>query len=93
MALTLESRGLYERCITGNQGPPRLPIGQNTGQSQLVQTEDHVVLITQANSEVRIFSIQSGGDTPKGIRSWLGESWGRWDGDTLVVQTTNFHEQ
>jgi hypothetical protein len=93
MGLTLESRGLYERCITGNQGPPRLPIGQNTGQSQLIQTPDHVILITQANSEVRVFPLGDEPDPPERVRSWLGVSRGHWEGDTLVVETTNFHEQ
>ena len=92
-SLTLESRGLYERCIVGNQGPPRLPIGQNTGQSQLIQTPDHVVLITQANSEVRVFPLNKNSDTTEDVRSWLGVSRGHWEGDTLVVETTNFHEQ
>ncbi len=92
-SLTLESRGLYERCIVGNQGPPRLPIGQNTGQSQLIQTRDHVVLITQANSEVRVFPLNDKPNVPEDVRSWLGVSRGHWEGDTLVVETTNFHEQ
>lgn len=91
--LTLESRGLYERCITGNQGPPRLPIGQNTGQSQIVQTRDHVVLLTQANSEVRIFPLDGSSHAPPSVRSWLGDSRGHWEADTLVVETTNFHEE
>ncbi len=93
MGLTLESRGFYERCITGNQGPPRLSISQNTGQSQVVQTPDHVVLITQANSEVRIFPLQRRSNPPDGIRSWLGVSRGHWEGDTLIVETTNFDER
>ena len=92
MGMTLESRGLYERCITGNQGPPRLPIPQNTGQSQLFQTPDYVVLITQANSEIRIFPLGDTSDPPDRVRGWLGSSRGHWEGDTLVVETTNFHE-
>ncbi len=92
MGMTLESRGLYERCITGNQGPPRLPIPQNTGQSQLFQTPGYVVLITQANSEIRIFPLHDTSDPPDRVRSWLGSSRGHWEGDTLVVETTNFHE-
>ena len=88
---TIESRGFYERCIAGNQGPPRLPIPWNTGQSQIVQTPDHVVLLTQANSEVRIFPINRNPHLPDGIRNFLGDSRSHWDGDTLVVETTNFH--
>jgi hypothetical protein len=93
LGMTLESRGLYERCITGNQGPPRLPIRQNTGQSKIVQTPTHVVLMTQANSEVRVFPLNKGLlHPPDNVRSWLGSSRGSWEGDTLVVETTNFHE-
>jgi len=92
LGLTLESRGLYERCITGNQGPPRLPIRQNTGQSKIVQTSTHVVLMTQANSEVRTFPLDGSPHPPDNIRSWLGISRGHWEGDTLVVETRNFHQ-
>lgn len=98
---TLESRGLYERCIQGNQGPPRTPharggnssFGQSTGQSQIIQTPDHVILITQANSDVRVFHLDGSPHAPEAVRSYLGDSRARWDGDTLVVETTNFHEK
>ena len=89
---TLESRGLYERCIQGNQGPPRLPFLQNTGQSQIVQTRDAVILLTQANSDVRIFHLDGSPHAPENVRSWVGDSRAHWEGDTLVVETTNFHE-
>ncbi len=88
---TLESRGLYERCIQGNQGPPSIPFVQNTGQAQIIQTPDHVILITQANSDVRIFPLNNSNHAPEVIRSYLGDSRGRWENDTLVVDTTNFH--
>lgn len=87
---TLESRGLYERCIQGNQGPPRLPFLQNTGQSQIVQTPNAIVLITQANSDVRIFHLDGSPHAPESVRSYLGDSRAHWEGDTLVVETTNF---
>ncbi len=90
---TLESRGLYERCIQGNQGPPRVPFEQNTGQSQIVQTPDYVILLTQANSDVRVFHLDGSSHAPDSVRSFLGDSRARWDGDTLVVETTNFHTQ
>ncbi len=89
---TLESRGLYERCIQGNQGPPRVPFVQNTGQSQIVQTPDYVILMTQANSDVRIFHLDGSPHAPDSVRSYLGDSRAHWEGDTLVIETTNFHE-
>ena len=88
---TLESRGLYERCIQGNQGPPRVPFLQNTGQSQIVQTRDYVILLTQANSDVRIFHLDDSPHAPGNIRSWVGDSRAHWEDNTLVVETTNFH--
>ena len=89
---TLESRSLLERCITGNQGPPRIPSIRNYGESQIVQTQGHVVLMTQVNSEIRIIPLDDRPHAPDNIRPWLGASRGYWDGDTLVVETTNFHE-
>ena len=89
---TLASRSLYERCITGNQGPPGIPFTQQTGESQIVQTPDHVVLLIQANNDVRIIPLDGRPHFPAEIRTWLGDSRGHWEGDTLVVETTNFHE-
>ena len=89
---TLESRSLYERCISGNQGPPGIPFTQQTGEAQIIQTPDHVVLIIQSNSDVRIIPLDGGAHLPENIRPWLGDARGRWEGDTLVVETTNFHE-
>ncbi len=88
----VESRSLFERCVTGNQGPPRIQTIRNYGESQIVQTPDYVLIITQVNSEVRIVPLDGRPAPPAGVRGWLGSSRGRWDGDTLVVETTNFHE-
>ena len=89
---TLESRSLLERCITGNQGPPRIPSIRNYGESQIVQTPDHVVLLTQVNSEIRIIPLDDRPTAPDNVRPWLGASRGYWEDETLVVETTNFHE-
>jgi len=88
---SLESRGQYERCITGNQGPPRLPLNHDS-ESQIAQTQNYVLLITQANNDVRVVPLDDKPHLPEGIRSWLGNPRGHWEGDTLVVETTNFHE-
>ncbi len=81
---------LYTRCITGNQGPPRLPFNHDS-ESQIVQTPGYVLIITQSNSEVRIVPTDGRPHLPSQIRTWLGDSRGHWEGDTLVVETTNFH--
>jgi len=89
---TLESRSLFERCVTGNQGPPRVPSIRNYGESQIVQTPSHVLILTQVNSEVRIIPLDDRPSSPDNIRPWLGASRGYWEGETLVIETKNFHE-
>jgi hypothetical protein len=88
---TLESRNLYERCITGDQGPPRVPAAQAVGESQIVQTPNYVLLITQTNSDVRIIPLDGREPLPDTIGAYLGISRGHWEDATLVVETTNFH--
>ena len=90
---TLESRGLAERCILGNEGPPNVPFTQNTGHSQIVQTQDYVLLITEENSDIRVIPLNNSDHAPESVRSWLGDSRGHWEGNTLIVETTNFHEK
>ena len=89
---TVESRSLFERCITGNQGPPRIPSIRNYGETQIVQTPDYAVIITQVNSEVRIVPLDDRPHSPDNVRPWLGSSRGYWEDDTLIVETKNFHE-
>ena len=80
----------YTRCITGNQGPPRLPFNHDS-ESQIVQMPGYVLLITQSNNDVRIIPLDGRPHVPQQIRPWLGDSRGKWEGNTLVVETTNFH--
>ena len=89
---TLVSRSQTERCIMGGEGPPRIPFTQQIGESQIVQTPNHVLLIAQSNSDVRIIPLDGRSPFPDDIRNWLGSSRGHWEGDTLVVETSNFHE-
>jgi len=90
--ITVPSRGLYERCVTGNQGPPRVP-GNHDAESQIIQSPGYVVLLMQSNSDVRIIPLDGRPHLPQTVRHWLGDSRGRWEGDTLVIETTNFHPQ
>ena len=84
----LGANGLQVRCITGfNSGPPMTPGGYNNN-VQLFQTPDHVVLLNEMNHNARIVPLDP---RPHGeLRQWAGDSRGHWDGDTLVVETTNF---
>ena len=70
-----------------------MPFTQQIGESQIVQTPDYLLLITQANSDMRIIPLDEGVSPPESIRNWLGVSRGHWEGDTLVIETTNFHEK
>jgi hypothetical protein len=90
--ITVPSRGLYERCVTGNQGPPRVP-GNHDAESQIIQSPGYVILLMQSNSDVRIIPLDGRPHLPQTVRHWLGDSRGRWEGDTLVIETTNFHPQ
>jgi hypothetical protein len=85
-----EDRPLYERCIVGfNSGPPMIPSGYNNN-FQLFQTRNHVVILNEMVHDARI--VPTDGRPPLGqaIRQWAGDSRGRWEGDTLVVETKNF---
>ena len=81
---------LYTRCITGNQGPPRLPFNHDS-ESQILQTEGYVIILTQSNNDARIVPLDGRPHVDKNVRAWLGDARGHWEGDTLVVETTNFH--
>ena len=82
--------GLQVRCILGfNSGPPMEPSGYNNN-VQLFQTEDHVVLLTEMVHDARIIPLDGRPRLPVAMRQWRGDSRGHWDGDTLVVETTNF---
>jgi hypothetical protein len=85
-----ESRTLAERCLLvgSTSGAPILPFLYNN-LHQILQTSDHVLIFSEMVHDARIVRI-GGRHVPQAIRTWLGDSTGRWDGDTLVVDTTNF---
>jgi len=86
-----EDRPLQERCIMGlNAGPPMTP-GAYNNNVQLSQTPDHVVILTEMVHDARIVPMD--GRPFLNIPQWKGESRGRWDGDTLVVETKNFKRE
>ena len=78
------------RCILGfNTGPPMTPGGYNQN-LQVFQTEDHVVLLNEMVHSSRVIPLDGRPRLDDGLRQWMGDSRGRWEGDTLVVETTNF---
>jgi hypothetical protein len=85
-----EDRGVAVRCIIGfNSGPPMVGLGYNNNM-QLFQSEDYVVILNEMVHDARIVPLDGRAHLPGGVRQWMGDSRGRWDGDTLVVETTNF---
>ncbi|MEE2638052.1 MAG: hypothetical protein VYE68_12560 [Acidobacteriota bacterium] len=86
-----EQRPHAERCLMGfgsTAGPPMLSVLYNN-MKRIVQTDDTVVILVEMVHDARIVRMNQEHNPPE-IRSWLGDSVGHWDGDTLVVDTTNF---
>jgi hypothetical protein len=81
------SRSLSERCITW--GVPRIQAAYNS-HFQILQTRGYFVFYSEMAHDARIIPIDGRPHLPSDIRSWLGDSRGHWDGDTMVVETTNF---
>lgn len=89
----LEQRPLAERCIIGSRstaGPPMLPNIYNN-HKRIIQTPDHVMILTEMNHDARVIRMNSS-HRPNHIKTWLGDSIGRWEGETLVVETRNFKQ-
>jgi hypothetical protein len=82
-----EDRTLSERCITF--GAPRLGAAYNS-YFQIFQTRDHVAILMETIHDARIIPLDNRPHIGQNIRQWLGDSVGRWEGDTLVVETTNY---
>ena len=85
-----ETMPVTERCIVGFGGAtPALPTIYNN-QRRIVQTEDHVVILIEMNHDARIVHLNAEHPEPE-ERKWLGDSIGWWEGDTLVIDSRNFH--
>ena len=85
-----EDRSLWERCILfGGEGPPMLnePINNNY---QFVQTRGYVTILVEMNHQARIIPLDGRPHPPQDVRLWSGDPRGHWEGNTLVVETTNF---
>ncbi len=88
-----ELRPLAERCLTSfgnNLGPPMLPNYFYNNSYTITQTKDNIVILTEMVHDTRVVRM-GGTHPPPSFRQWFGDSIGRWDGDTLAIETTNFH--
>jgi hypothetical protein len=85
-----EDRSMWERCILfGGEGPPMLnePINNNY---QIVQTPGYVTIFVEMNHQARIIPLDGRPHSPQNMRFWSGDPRGHWEGNTLVVESTNF---
>ena len=96
-----EDRPLYERCIVFPMtGPPMLPsfydnhqYGPLTTNYQIVQTPGYVALLAEVIHEMRIIPLDGSPHLPPTVRQWKGDARGHWEGNTLVVDSTNFTDK
>ncbi len=90
---TAADRPPETRCIVGfNAGPPMTSREYNN-HVRIVQAPGHVALLTEMINDHRVIATDSGKHLPDIVRLWKGDSRGRWEGDTFVVETGNFNEQ
>ncbi len=88
-----EDRRVGARCIVGfNSGPPMSPSAYNNNM-QLFQAPGYVAILNEMVHDARIIPLDGRDHLPSHIRQWMGDSRGRWDGDALVVETTNLTDQ
>ncbi len=87
-----EDMGLQDQCLAfETAGPPMLPYSYNSNY-QIVETPNAVVIYAEMNHDARIVRMDGSPHIPPTVRRWMGDSVGRWEGDTLVVDTTNFND-
>lgn len=87
-----EARTIGDRCLmsyAGQAGPPMVN-GMYNNHHQIVQTPSAIMINTEMNHDARIISI-GGTPRPDAVKQWFGDSVGRWEGETLVVETSNLH--
>ena len=87
-----QETGLQDRCLAMvTTGPPMLPYSYNSNY-QFIQSADSIVIHVEMIHDTRVISLDGRPHLPSSIRLWKGDSVGRWEGDTLVVDTTNFND-
>ena len=88
-----ENGSLADRCVVrGTAGPPMLPAGYNNNY-QILQTPEHVAILVEMIHDARIIPLDARPHLATKIRQWMGDPRGRWEGNTLVVETTNFTDK
>ena len=86
---TWDEPSVFERCITRGLPASMMP-GFYNHNYRILQTPDHVVIYKEMIHDARVIPLDGRPHVDPALRQWMGDSRGRWDGDTLVVETTNF---
>ena len=87
-----EDTGLASRCITRGVPETWIPSIYNNG-FQIMQTPEYVAIFYERYHETRVIPLDGRPHIAQGIRQWIGDSRGRWEGNTLVVDVTNFSDK
>jgi len=88
---SVQNMAIGSRCIImGGSGPPMMNAGYNANY-QIVQSPGYVMILTEMIHDVRVIPLDNRAQPPQDVRQWTGLSRGRWHGNTLVVETTNFN--
>jgi hypothetical protein len=88
-----EDLGLQDRCLAfATAGPPMLPYSYNSNY-EIVVTDDAIVVYAEMIHDARVIHMDGRSHLPAAVRRWMGDSIGRWVGNTLVVDTTNFNDE
>jgi hypothetical protein len=85
-----EDRPLPDRCLMFSQsGPPMIP-GNYNDLYQIVQTPEYISILAEMGNQARVIPVDGSAHLPQNVQEWMGDSRGHWEGNTLVVETTNF---
>ena len=89
----VQNRALSERCIIwGHEGPPMMPVGYNAN-IKIIQNAETIVIIQEMTHNTRVIPLVPKPMLSQAFRNWSGESRGWWEGDTLVVETSNYTDR
>jgi hypothetical protein len=91
-----EMRPLGERCIVSfgsSAGPPMIPNSAYNNNYTIVQSADHVMILAEMVHDVRVIRLGEPEPLPDHVKPYFGDSWGRWEGSALVVETTNLNPE
>ena len=87
-----EFMSVWDRCITRGIPGSMFPAGYNNAY-QIIQTPGYVTIVYEMIHDARIIPLDNRPPPPPRVQTWMGESRGRWDGNTLVIETTNFNDK